>query len=380
MSQKMEAVGQLAGGIAHDFNNLLTIINGYTSVLVEEISPEHPFWEPLDEIRKAGERSANLTRQLLAFSRRQVLAMEVLNMNGIVSQMEKMLKRLIGEHIEFTANLAPDLHPVKADAGQIEQILLNLAVNARDAMPAGGKLTIETRNVEWSQQDTRSDREPGSYVMLSVTDTGCGMSPSVQSQIFEPFYTTKKDNGGTGLGLSVVHGIVKQSNGHLEVASALGKGTTFRILLPSAQTQESRRNEHGDPKHLPKGTETILLVEDEDGVRSLEKRLLERLGYTILDAADGVEARRLVESHADTSRAPIQLLVTDVVMPRESGPQFAESMLDRDPGIRVLFLSGYTDDTVLRHGILNSEVNYLQKPFTPSELASKIRAVLDKPQ
>ncbi len=382
LSQKMEAIGQLAGGIAHDFNNLLTIINGYTSVLLEETSPEHAFWEPLDEIRKAGERSANLTRQLLAFSRRQMLAMEVLDVNAVVSQMEKMLKRLIGEHIEFAASLAPDLRPVKADAGQLEQILLNLAVNARDAMPTGGKLTIETQNVEWSQEDarTRPDREPGSYVMLSVKDTGCGMSPDVQAQIFEPFYTTKKDGGGTGLGLSVVHGIVMQSDGHLEVVSEPGAGSTFKILLPRLHTPEPRVDEPADPHDLPKGTETILLVEDEDGVRSLEKHLLERLGYTILDAADGTEARRLVESHADTSRPPIQLLVTDVVMPRESGPQIAEWMLNRDPGMRVLFLSGYTDDTVLRHGVLNSEVNYLQKPFTPAEFATKVRAALDKPQ
>ncbi len=242
VSQKMEAIGQLAGGIAHDFNNLLTIINGYSSVLLEEISPEHPFWDPLDEIRKAGERSANLTRQLLAFSRHQMLAMEILDVNAIVSQMEKMLKRLIGEHIEFAAILAPDLRPVKADAGQLEQILLNLAVNARDAMPTGGKLTIETQNVDLPPKDVRAlpNIEPGPYVMLSVTDTGCGMSPSVQSQIFEPFYTTKKDVGGTGLGLSVVHGIVKQSNGHLEVASEPDAGSTFKILLPCANATSTQ--------------------------------------------------------------------------------------------------------------------------------------------
>lgn len=376
--QKMEAVGQLAGGIAHDFNNLLTIINGYCDVLLEQSSPESPDWEPLEEIRIAGERSANLTRQLLAFSRRQMLALEVLDLNAIIRNTEKMLRRLIGEDIAFTTKLAAGLLPVKADAGQLEQILLNFAVNARDAMPTGGQLSVETLNVELDENYVQLHPEAtsGSHVMLAVSDTGCGMSSDVRSRVFEPFFTTKKSGHGTGLGLSVVHGIVNQLGGHVEVSSELGSGSTFKIFLPCRRESLRRQEEAVEPQALPQGSETVLLVEDEAGVRALAKRTLQRCGYTVLEAPHGEQAMRLVEASTD----PVDLLVTDVVMPGESGPQIADRLLERFPALCVLFLSGYTDDTIVRHGVLQNKVHFLQKPYSALHLAVKAREVLDAPR
>ncbi len=374
-SQKMEAVGQLAGGIAHDFNNLLTIINGYSELLLQDLRPGDPTRDLLAEIHKAGTRSAGLTHQLLAFSRQQVLTPRLLDLNEIAVETEKMLRRVIGEDILLVTSLAPDLAKVKADAGQIEQVLLNLAVNARDAMPQGGRLLIETRNVELGRTHTLANPEvaPGPYVRLAISDTGSGMSPEVKAKIFEPFFTTKGPGQGTGLGLATVYGIVRQSAGHLEVVSAVGSGTTFHIYLPRAEGTLVEKPKKSGLQAPARGTETILLVEDEDGVRALTRHVLAACGYTVFDVIDGHEALAL----ADTRTGKIDLLITDVVMPGLGGPEVAEQILRRFPGIRVLFVSGYTDDAVVRHGLSEQGVNFLQKPFSPPELAAKVRDVLD---
>jgi len=376
-SQKMEAVGRLAGGIAHDFNNLLTIINGYSELLLQDLPPGDPTRELLVEIHKAGTRSAGLTQQLLAFSRQQVLTPCVLDLNEIAEETEKMLRRVIGEDILLVTSLAPDLGKVKADAGQIEQVLLNLAVNARDAMPKGGRLLIETRNVELDQTHAITNPEvvPGSYVLLAISDTGLGMSPEVKAKIFEPFFTTKGLGRGTGLGLATVYGIVRQSAGHLEVFSQVGSGTSFHIYLPRAEEALSEMPKKSSYQAPPQGNETILLVEDEDGVRELTRHVLAGCGYTVLDVVDGHEALALAESRTGA----IDLLITDVVMPGLGGPVVAQHISRRFPGIRVLFVSGYTDDVVFRHGLSEQGVNFLQKPFSPPELAAKVRDVLDAP-
>ena len=376
--QKMEAIGRLAGGVAHDFNNLLTIISGYSDLLLTNtLGPKDPAREGVDEIRKAAERAASLTRQLLAFSRREVLAPRILNLNGIIGDMEKMLRRLIGADVRLAMNLAGDLGPIEADPGQIEQVLLNLAVNARDAMPQGGNLVLETANVLLDESYTRLHTEvhPGSYVVLDVTDSGCGMDKDTQARIFEPFFTTKGPGKGTGLGLATVYGIVKQARGSIDVASEVGRGTSFKIYLP--RVDESPILAPSSAATLPKikgGKETLLIVEDDAAVRALTRSVLSAQSYGVIEAVDADDALRWV---AENDR-PIDLLLTDVVMPGMSGRVLAEHMELLRPGIKVMYMSGYTDDAVVRNGLIQEEIAFLQKPFSPETLARKVRAVLDR--
>ncbi|MFY9552579.1 MAG: PAS domain S-box protein [Thermoanaerobaculia bacterium] len=374
-SQKMEAVGQLAGGVAHDFNNLLTAILGYAELLASRLGSDPASFEQLEEIRKAGERAASLTRQLLAFSRRQVLEPKVLGLNAIVHDIEKMLRRLIGDDIDLVATLDQSLAPVLADSGQIEQVILNLVVNSRDAMPDGGKVTIETANVELDEAYARQHAtvRPGSYVMLAVSDTGVGMDAEVQSRVFEPFFTTKAKEKGTGLGLSTVYGIVKQSGGHIWVYSEPGRGTTFKVYLPRAEgTVEASK---GPALEIPRAraTETVLLVEDDASLRKLACTILTGLGYTVLETGRGAHALEIARKHS----GPIHLVLTDVVMPEMSGSDLASQLRSARPDARLLFMSGYTDDAIIRHRVLEPGTAFLQKPFTPASLARKVREVLN---
>jgi PAS domain S-box-containing protein len=372
-SQKMEAVGRLAGGVAHDFNNLLTIITGYSDLLLEQLRPGDPRWELLDEIRKAGERAAGLTHQLLAFSRQRRPAPKVLDVNAVVRGITTLIARLIGADVRLGVRLGPDTGPVRADAGQLEQVLMNLAVNARDAMPKGGTLTVETGNAELSAGDLRAypGQRPGRYTVLTVSDTGVGMDEATLARVFEPFFTTKGEKG-TGLGLATAYGIVHSSGGHIEVASEPGRGTTFRIYLPQTESFVIPAPAVAPSAELPHGRETVLLAEDEEGVRALARHVLSECGYTVLEAADGEEALRVAEAHA----GPIDLLATDVVMPRLGGRELAERLLPQRPGTRLLYLSGHATEPVLQPGS-RATAAFLQKPFLPRDLAQKVREVLD---
>jgi two-component system cell cycle sensor histidine kinase/response regulator CckA len=350
------------------------VISGYSDLLLTMLADDDPKKKMADQIHRAGKRAAALTRQLLAFSRQQVLEPKVLDLNVVVTDIEKMLHRLIGEDVEFTIVLAPNISPVKVDAGQIEQVIMNLAVNARDAMPQGGKLTIETKDAELEEcyAQTHPEAKAGRFVMVAFSDTGCGMTPEVKARIFEPFYTTKGVGQGTGLGLAVVHGIVKQSGGNIDVYSEVGVGTTFRIYLPTAQQPVAPLPGNG-LEAVSRGSETILLVEDEESVRDLATIILQKCGYKVMTAPEGLAALQLVAN----CREKIDLLLTDVVMPQMGGRKLAETLLAEHPELRVLFMSGYTDDAVVRHGVLQSNTNFLQKPFTPNSLAKKVREILD---
>jgi signal transduction histidine kinase len=372
-SQKMDALGQLAGGIAHDFNNLLTIINGFGEVVLSSLNPDDPAHELVGEMKKAGERAAGLSRQLLAFSRKTVLSPKVLDLDSVVIEMEKMLRRIIGEDITLTTGLPANLGRVHADPGQIEQVLLNLVVNARDAMPHGGRMTIETRNVDLDEEYARTHPEvcPGRYVLLEVRDTGCGMTEEVKGRIFEPFFTTKAAGRGTGLGLAIVYGIIRQSGGHIAVESSLGQGTTFRIYLPRIEDAIVEESSTGFAA-LARGTETVLVVEDDDGVRALIRHLLHRLGYTVLVAASGTEALEVARQH----HGAIDLLLSDVVMPGMNGVELSRRLQVHRPGVKVLYLSGHVDEAVVGRGVLAAETAILKKPFTVPMLAQKIREVL----
>ncbi|MBM4072730.1 MAG: PAS domain S-box protein, partial [Planctomycetes bacterium] len=374
-AQKMEAIGQLAGGVAHDFNNLLTIITGFSEVILLQLAQDSPYRSSLLEVCKAGERAASLTRQLLAFSRKQIIAPEILNLNTLVGETEKMLHRLIGEDITLVSVMAPDLHAIKADPGQIEQILMNLAVNARDAMPRGGKLTTETANVilDESYSVIRSEVRPGPYVMLAVSDTGCGMDKDLQARIFEPFFTTKGPGQGTGLGLATVYGIVKQAGGYIYVYSEPDTGTTFKIYLPSMAEQADYISSGAASPQAMRGCETVLLVEDDDNVRAVARHVLEACGYVVLEADSGEDALKVLQEHV----GPIHLVISDVVMPTMNGPALAEYVAKQWPHTKFLFVSGYTDDAVVRNGVLRADVNFLQKPFSPRNLARKVREILD---
>jgi hypothetical protein len=376
-SQKMEAIGRLAGGIAHDFNNLLTVITSYSDLLLQDLPRNDPKRDDVEQVRKAADGAAALTRQLLAFSRQQVVEPKVIDLNTVIDNLKKILQRVLGEDVELATVLAPELHAVKADVSQIEQILMNLAVNARDAMPTGGKLTIETANIEHDPELRRQQQADRSEqcVMLAVTDTGTGMDEATKAKIFEPFFTTKQPGKGTGLGLATVYAIVKQSDGFIWVYSELGHGTSFKIYLPrvDAVADATAAAAHVE---MPRGTETVLLVEDAAAVRAVAKQTLERQGYSVLEASNGADALHLAERY----QGPIHLVLTDVVMPRLSGRELTDQLSVARPETRVLFMSGYTDDSVVRHGILEGGVAYLQKPFSPDGLARKVREVLDTPK
>jgi len=376
-AQKMEAVGRLAGGVAHDFNNLLTAILGSADLVLESLTARVPERGELEEIRKAALRAADLTRQLLAFSRQQVIAPTALNPNEVVANMDKLLRRLLGEDVELRTRLTPDLVTVKADPSQLEQVVLNLAVNARDAMPNGGKLTIETQNVELDAAYVRGhiSAQPGSYAMIAVSDTGVGMDAATQARIFEPFFTTKEIGKGTGLGLATVYGIVKQSGGWIWVYSEPGQGTTFKIYLPCVTEAVPPAAVTPAPPASVRGSETILLVEDDEMIRNLVPKVLKANGYRVLVAANGRDAERMAGQH----EGPIHLLMTDVVMPGMNGREVAERLAAARAGLRVLYLSGYTDDAIVHHGVLEPGVAFLQKPFTPAVLGRKVREVLDSP-
>ena len=376
-SQKMEAIGQLAGGIAHDFNNLLTVINGYSELVLLSLPVEHPHCATFEQIRQAGEKASRLIRQLMAFSRQQVLQPKVLDLNAVVANIDTMLQRVIGEDIDLLTILSPGLASVKADPGQIEQVLMNLVLNARDAMPNGGRLTIETADVVLDTDYARTHVavNPGRYVMLAVSDNGCGMDAETQARIFEPFFTTKDLGKGTGLGLSTVYGIVKQSGGNIGVYSEPGRGTTFRIYLPRIRKAPETVEPEEAREPLPRGSETILLVEDEAGVRTLAKTILQIQGYTVLDAAQGKDAFLLSGQHEGL----IHLMVTDMVMPEMNGREVADRLKPLRPNMKVLFMSGFTDKAMVHNGELDPGIAFLQKPFTPQTLARKVREVLDSP-
>ncbi len=373
-SQKMEAVGRLAGGIAHDFNNAIGVITGYSELLQLRLPAGDSLHKYADEIAKAGQRAASLTRQLLAFSRKQVIQPEVLDLNTTVAEMDKMLRRLIGENIQMSFSRDPRLAPIKADHGQIGQILMNLVVNARDAMPQGGKIFIRTSNAELDETYTRQHAyvKVGHYVMLSISDTGIGMDKSTQAKVFEPFFTTKEPGKGTGLGLSTVYGIVKQNRGYIWVYSEPGKGATFRLYFPRAEGVDHKQQEQAVPLAPPSGTETVLLVEDEEPLRQLARTCLETGGYKVLSVPNGQAALDLLEENPET----VDLLLTDVIMPGMSGSELADIVTKLRPGIKVLFMSGYTNDLIAQYGVLDSGTLLLEKPFTLYSLLDKVDTAL----
>lgn len=374
--QKLESVGRLAGGIAHDFNNMLTAINGYSELTLRSLSIDDPLRRNIEEIKKAGERSAELTHQLLAFSRRQMLQPKILDINNIISETAVLLKRLIGEDIKLVTELSSDISRIEADPGQISQVILNLVVNSRDAMPNGGTITIETKNAHLDKKFVSRYEwaKTGNFVLLKVSDTGTGIDSETLQHIFEPFYTTKKTGKGTGLGLATVYGIVKQSGGYIFANSKVGEGTTFEIYLPQIDKKHDLPEETTLTENLPKGNETILLVEDEQTVRRLTSQLLEFCGYAVIEAQDGIEALKICEKSGDK----IDLLMTDVVMPQMGGRELAEKLTESFPHIKILFTSGYTDDSIVKHGENESNTNFIQKPFTIETLALKVRKVLDE--
>ncbi len=375
-SQKMETAGRLAAGVAHDFNNLLTTMLGYSDILLSRLPEGDPMRQDVEEIKKSAERAAALTRQLLAFSRKQVLSLSVVDLNVLLAGMQKMLRRLIGEDVELAVVPAPDLGKVKADPGQIEQVVMNLVVNSRDAMPRGGKIVIRTQNVELRQPLMAGEREgfrPGPHALLSVADTGTGMTAEVMSHIFEPFFTTKEQGKGTGLGLSTVYGIVRQSGGYIEVESQPERGTVFKIYLPHFEGPPEEEAAPASRRRAAGGSETILLVEDERLVRNLCLEVLTKAGYAVLEAQNGEEALRL----ARENKRALDLIVTDVVMPGMSGRELAKKMTAHHPRAKVLYLSGYADDAVLRHGVMEEGAALIPKPFTPNQLLKKIRDILD---
>ncbi|MEN6484546.1 MAG: response regulator, partial [Syntrophobacteraceae bacterium] len=373
-AQKMESVGRLAGGVAHDFNNMLGIILGCTGLAMEDADPESPLYSELEEIRKAAERSANLTRQLLAFARRQTTVPRVLDLNETVEGMLKMLRRLIGEDISLSWQPEEGIWPVRMDPSQIDQILANLCVNARDAIDGVGNLTISTENVVFDEADCRERAEfsPGQYVLLLLSDDGCGMDRETLNNVFEPFFTTKPMGKGTGLGLSTVYGIVRQNDGFINVYSEPGLGSTFRIYLPRYESEAEKPLKEVPQEPAFTGSETILLVEDDPSVLRMTSKMLERLGYRVIAAGTPSEAIRLAEAHSDA----IHLLMTDVVMPEMNGLDLARKILERHPGLKQLFVSGYTADVIARQGIPEEGFHFIQKPLSSKALASKLREIL----
>jgi PAS domain S-box-containing protein len=375
-AQRMEAVGQLTGGIAHDFNNLLTVILGFTHLMQSQLSPEDPLYKLTERILYSGERAASLTSQLLAFSRKQMIQPIVLDLSTVIPDMDQMLQRIIGEDVEMRTVLAPDLWPVKMDPAQVEQIIVNIAVNARHAMPRGGQLTIEVANAVLDEDAVadRPETEPGEYVQLAITDTGVGMSDEVVAQIFEPFFTTREVGQGTGLGLSTVYGIVKQNHGDIWVHSHVGQGTTFKIYIPRARQATPSPSDRDQAADLPRGTETVLVVEDDPNVQDLMASTLRMQGYTVLQAANAPEALRLADEHG----GDLHLLLSDLVLPGMNGLELAGRLATTNPGIKVLLTSGYTRDVIERHGMPSHGIPFIEKPFSPSDMARKVRDVLDE--
>jgi nitrogen-specific signal transduction histidine kinase/CheY-like chemotaxis protein len=372
-AQQLEAIGRLAGGVAHDFNNILSIIMGHGELLLAMGAVDERTRGGLEQMRGAADRAASLTQQLLAFSRKQVLQPKVLDLNDTVGGVQKMLTRVIGEDIQLIANLSAELMMVRADPGQLEQVVINLVVNARDAMPQGGKITLETANVEIRKEDRDLDPVPGRYVMLKVTDTGHGMDSATLSHVFEPFFTTKPMGKGTGLGLATVYGIVKQSGGSVRGESETGRGTVFRVYLPAVEGNTAVHKVQPSADDVKGGSETILVAEDEPDLRELTRIFLQGYGYTVLEAASA----ELALEKADKSAEPIHLLLTDVIMPGMSGRQLAEKILFKHPQTKIIYMTGYTDDMVVQHKVLEPGVQLLQKPFTKVELGRKVRATLD---